>query len=564
MKKHFLISISFFLFKIALAQTITVDGNAYLQEQTNHDSIKVVFNRVAPSALSDSTYTNSVGHYSMVIPTGTYNIMFSKRTYVPVTQSNVPLYNSTTQQDTMLEAHGLIGVLSGNLPVANYVVYGDISVAQNSSLTINPGTKFRFKTTFMFNINGLLDCQGTESDSIIFTRYNNIIKWRGIQFYNNNTANSIIKYCLVEYVDFYGINIINSKSPIISHSMVRYSGNMLGQNAGGITIRNNYNSTAYFDNIVLVNNVGWAGGGIYIGGNNTIISNALIMHNKSISNHGGGLYCEGGNTHLTISNSIIRNNINGGIALYTNSSYVSANFEIINTTIVNNNEIGLIFYGGNLNLANCIIANNSGFGIKNYNASPPSILNCNVFSNAGGNFNNCGSILGNIVTTNANGTPCDGFYNIMIAPNFADTANGDYSLLPNSPCIDAGLNDSVFFSTDILGNIRIWDGNNDSIATVDMGAYEFNSPHDSTYTNISKNINSTIFKIYPNPATTTLFIKNADKNAVAELYNLTGDKLITQKLNTTQSINISQLAKGIYLVRVTTDKEVFTEKIIKE
>ena len=43
----------------------------------------------------------------------------------------------------------------------------------------------------------------------------------------------------------------------------------------------------------------------------------------------------------------------------------------------------------------------------------------------------------------------------------------------DSPCIDAGNNTPVTESYDIIGRIRILDGDEDSTATVDMGAYEF-------------------------------------------------------------------------------------------
>ena len=50
----------------------------------------------------------------------------------------------------------------------------------------------------------------------------------------------------------------------------------------------------------------------------------------------------------------------------------------------------------------------------------------------------------------------------------------DYHLLPNSPCIDAGINVEVY--TDIESNIRPFDyigvDNNGSLPEFDMGAYE--------------------------------------------------------------------------------------------
>ena len=48
-------------------------------------------------------------------------------------------------------------------------------------------------------------------------------------------------------------------------------------------------------------------------------------------------------------------------------------------------------------------------------------------------------------------------------------------MLPGSPCIDAADNDAVpaEVATDLDGNPRIVDGDDDGEATVDMGAYEF-------------------------------------------------------------------------------------------
>ena len=69
-------------------------------------------------------------------------------------------------------------------------------------------------------------------------------------------------------------------------------------------------------------------------------------------------------------------------------------------------------------------------------------------------------------------------------------------MLQNSPCIDAGINDSVQVETDINGNNRIMDGNNDNDSIVDMGAYE----SDGLWNNIqASNKQSEKIMIYPNP-----------------------------------------------------------------
>jgi predicted outer membrane repeat protein len=75
----------------------------------------------------------------------------------------------------------------------------------------------------------------------------------------------------------------------------------------------------------------------------------------------------------------------------------------------------------------------------------------------------------------AGGWPGQG--NIDADPLFADPTHRDFHLLSGSPCIDAG--DSRFVpapgETDLDGKERVWDGDADGFARVDMGAYEYGS-----------------------------------------------------------------------------------------
>ncbi|CCG52222.1 Protein of unknown function precursor; putative adhesin [Flavobacterium indicum GPTSA100-9 = DSM 17447] len=72
-------------------------------------------------------------------------------------------------------------------------------------------------------------------------------------------------------------------------------------------------------------------------------------------------------------------------------------------------------------------------------------------------------------------------------------------------------------------------------------------------------------KIYPNPVKTN-FIISVNKNiSSVSVYNLIGQELITEKINSSEaSINVTHLLPGTYLVKIKTENEINTVKIIKQ
>ncbi len=77
-----------------------------------------------------------------------------------------------------------------------------------------------------------------------------------------------------------------------------------------------------------------------------------------------------------------------------------------------------------------------------------------------------------------------------------------------------------------------------------------------------QNLNNTF--IYPNPADEVIFFKNVGfTDALVQIYDLQG-KLVLKKKYNDNSLNISNLPKGLYTINIIGSDDVFTRRLIKE
>lgn len=84
-------------------------------------------------------------------------------------------------------------------------------------------------------------------------------------------------------------------------------------------------------------------------------------------------------------------------------------------------------------------------------------------------------------------------------------------------------------------------------------------------TSIKEN-NPSCLKIYPNPVHNILHIENSDlsiKETNYQLINLSG-KIVKQGKEESETIDISGLSKGVYMLQIKTSKENFSKKIVIE
>jgi len=133
-------------------------------------------------------------------------------------------------------------------------------------------------------------------------------------------------------------------------------------------------------------------------------------------------------------------------------------------------------YYGSPTVTNCILwgntASSSGNEIALENSSTIAVYYCDVQGGQAGIYDDLSSNTINWETGNIDEDP------LFVDPNGTDgiigTEDDNLRLSPGSPCIDAGDNAVVDAnSTDLDGNFRILDGDDDGEAIVDMGAYEF-------------------------------------------------------------------------------------------
>ena len=476
--------------------SITVDGYAYLENQTTHDNIKVVFDRSVPSSLTDSTYTDSNGYYTINIEIGIYDISYSKENYHHYTKYDEVLYSSTTLMDvTILGSFATINVPSYISTIQEAIDFS----WDGDTILVQPGTyveniNFNGKniilgslflttqdTTYISQTVIYMDCGGCvvtfsngEDSTAVLT---------GFTITNDNGGGIFCSYSSPTLCYLYVIGGISSGDGIIfSYSNSHLNNLIISDNNGSglysnnsslilenIIISNNYSnghgggiyfssSNGSFYNVNIFNNTAiCGGGGIYFSDSSPSLQNVTINNNHVPADDGGGIFLQVNSTPSLKNVTITGNSAIRGGGIYCNSSY--PNLE--NVTITNNiasDDGGGIYSNSNFNIENSIISNNSGnYGIY-FQSNNPTISYSDIWDNETGNFHNCGQWTGILITTNANGDSCDAYFNILLEPCFEDTANGNYRLTENSPCIDAGNPTSPF---DPDGTIS------------DMGAYYY-------------------------------------------------------------------------------------------
>lgn len=146
---------------------------------------------------------------------------------------------------------------------------------------------------------------------------------------------------------------------------------------------------------------------------------------------------------------------------------------------------------------------------------------------------------------------CDNYSPFPSDPMFVDASKGNFALQEGSPAIGAG---KVFdwITTDYNGNPR-------STSAPSIGAIEF-----GTVTAIKNEPSqSGKVKLYPNPASTFVTIEQ-ERNSKSQLciYSLTGKLVMIKGLNNkVEQVDVSELSKGLYVLKITSGNNIATKKL---
>ena len=219
---------------------------------------------------------------------------------------------------------------------------------------------------------------------------------------------------------------------------------------GGLAIY--YSSDIVLENVnINGNESGGAGGGIcFLRSDNINYTSGMIRNNRSNSNSGGGIMM--------------------GTETFDASIIINATFNRLN--FINNYAQvgggGLMLWSAEVNVYNSTFSQNeandnngvdnwSGGGLSSHSMAEPNIINSIFYDNYPNSLYHPSTTSSISVKYSLLEEFHTGVENLVeIDPLFNDPENGDFTLQPNSPCIDAGISDfdddGVNDVTDFLGS----------------------------------------------------------------------------------------------------------------
>ncbi|MDD2576955.1 MAG: leucine-rich repeat protein, partial [Bacteroidales bacterium] len=489
--------------KVPCASIPTYQSSPYWSEFTNYIIIKTA-QYIADTICSNQTYTN----YGANINTAGNYLLVDDCDSVFLTLVVKPIYSielyDTIRQGLHYSRNGLDFIpdisreyvftyQSNNgcdsIIVLNLEVLGPrkLYVSTNGNDNLGNGTELNPYRNIQYAVN-----QSINQDTIIIlpgTYYENITIDKEIVLASKFVIDSQLYYIdstILDGGNQNSVKLINSNNNIITVKGLTIQ-NGYAVDGGAISILNNTNYK--LENLKIINNRGVNAGGVHCSYGVGEIVNCIFLNNfsssvggaiiakgnlrisgcefinNSCNDQGGAIFIDCG-FDLKISSSVFTMNkavYNSAISnwcggrLYINSSLFYNNYSpngalighyssidtIINSTFVNNNTYNISLIDNSSVLYMNSIFHSATTLNFSVNASIFKIKN-SIHNLGRENINNTDNYIQSIIQW-------DTLTNIVANPEFADTSLHDFSLLPNSPAIGAGIITNSI--QDLFGNL---------------------------------------------------------------------------------------------------------------
>jgi parallel beta-helix repeat protein len=527
------------------ALNAAVTGKVTLDGQTDHSNIRIKFISQGGTAVSDSAFTDSLGVFSVNLTGGIYKVEFAKTGYQTFYYNNgnaLSISSSQVLTPVILKAGTEVfvsGTVQGNWTKNNvYIVTGNLTVPASSTLNIQAGTRILFNGDYSLTVVGIMMATGSANENICFTSGKTsptAPDWGGIEI---RSGASNLSYCVIEY--FKNCVYASNCSPEISNCVIQNFSDR------GIYLSNS--SAKISNNVIRYFDIGNAQGIVAYTGSPTIECNSIykgskmgimsmsggFIRNNMISDMGwAGVMCEE-NSHPEIRNNFI-SDCGKGFDIGT-STQSNINPTIVGNTIKNcvtGIAITNLYADGTLE-NNAIIDNQTGIKViysnPNVPNTPHAISYNLVWNNPQGNFVDVQKLdIGTTISSNANGDPCDAYFNINMDPKLNNENPATPG--PNSPCYNAG--DHSY-------------GPNIGFEASNGCYYAISGLEEKT---LSADI------VYPNPIIDVIYLKLTTSGKVSlKLYDSTARLILEQESTSSDTeLDLPQLQPGMYILQVSTN-----------
>ncbi|MCF7794155.1 MAG: right-handed parallel beta-helix repeat-containing protein [Candidatus Cloacimonetes bacterium] len=234
---------------------------------------------------------------------------------------------------------------------------------------------------------------------------------------------------------------------------------------------------------------------------------------------------------ININNNLfLDNHIENGRGTIYIDSEPNSSIHFSNNTVVNNISSYGVSFNGNMYLQNNVLRNPGDYEVGllydpylNFPSTLYSLYN-NIEGGSSAIFSDNNSNVINLLEGN-----------IDEDPQFLLSGDDPYQLSELSPCIDNGTPDTtgLFLPPwDLLHHGRIWDGDGNGLATIDMGCYEFGAPPvvsvEDPVVIPNDEINLCNYPNPFNPSTTISFnVTQTSSFVTLEIFNIKGQKVKT-------------------------------------